>query len=102
MPGYVEDIVKLLFGKGKKTENLRAAAIKILEELRKTKTISASELIAKVGHKKTFYKVLKTLKEIRLVAVTRDVEKKVYYRLEPKEFKGVFTNLAEKVAEELK
>jgi DNA-binding transcriptional ArsR family regulator len=102
MNGYTHDLIKLLFGKGRKTENLRRAALLVLNELRGGKMIPAGELLAKVGHKKTFYKVIKSLKEVKLVAVSRDLKKKVYYKLEPKEFKGVFTNLAEKVVEELK
>jgi Fe2+ or Zn2+ uptake regulation protein len=103
MVDYTQELVELLFGKGRKTENLRQAASLILNELRVSNgSLPATELFAKVGKKKTFYKVLRPLKEVKLVRAWRDKSKKVYYQLEPKEFKGVFTNLAEKVAEELK
>ena len=103
MNGYTRELVELLFGKSRKTENLRQAALLILKELKANNgSLSAAELFAKVGKKKTFYKVLKPLKEVKLIRTWRDRNKKVYYRLEPKEFKGVLTNLVEKVAEELK
>lgn len=99
---YTEDFLKILYGDSRKTDNHRKIAMMVLEELRASKSARATDLFVKVGHKKTFYKVLKKLKDVRLVRTFRDNEKKVYYQLEPKEFKGVFTNLIDKVVEELK
>jgi len=77
----LKTLMELLFPGKWKAKHLREKAIELLLCLKEKQTISISEAKALVGMKKSYYKIIRKLRSVGLIALSRNLEGKFNYTL---------------------
>ena len=77
----LKTLLELVFGKTRKSSHLRKKAEEFIYLLRDRGFVSVNEAKEFIGAKKTYYKIMKKLRSIGLISLTKDVEGKFSFSL---------------------
>ena len=77
----LKTLLELVFGKTRRSKHIRSKAEQLLYALRDKKYLSVREAKELVGGKKTYFKIMRKLRSIGLIALTKDIEGEFSYSL---------------------